>query len=85
MQGRGNGQGRIWLLSGTGEGPPLAAALLRTGWRVGVSVVTPSAARRYAGVDRDGMAGGSHQGEKAIEDVMNNGAGFRWEIDATHR
>ena len=35
MQGRGNGQGRIWLLSGTGEGPPLAAALLRIGWRGG--------------------------------------------------
>ena len=84
MQGRGNGQGRIWLLSGTGEGPPLAAALLRTGWRVEVSVVTPSAARPYAGLDLDRMAVGSLQGEKAIEAVLNNGAGFRWVIDATH-
>ena len=84
MQGRVIGQGRIWLLAGTGEGPPLAAALLRIGWRVEGSVVTPSAARPYAGLDLDRMAVGSLQGEKAIEAVLNNGAGFRWVIDVTH-
>jgi precorrin-6A/cobalt-precorrin-6A reductase len=38
---------RLWLISGTGEGPPLAAALLARGWRLKVSVVTSAAARAY--------------------------------------
>ena len=84
MQGRGNGQGRIWLLSGTGEGPPLAATLLRHGWRVEVSVVTSSAARAYAGLDLDRIAVGPLQGEEAIEAALKGGDVFRWVIDATH-
>jgi precorrin-6A/cobalt-precorrin-6A reductase len=39
--------GGIWLFAGTAEGPPLSAALLRRGWPVQVSVVTPAAARAY--------------------------------------
>jgi precorrin-6A/cobalt-precorrin-6A reductase len=42
-----NRQGHLWLLAGTGEGPGLAHALLRQGWRVSVSVVTPGAAAAY--------------------------------------
>ena len=38
---------RIWLLSGTGEGPPLAAELLGRGWQLRVSVVSSAAARAY--------------------------------------
>ena len=38
---------RLWLISGTGEGPPLAGALLARGWRLKVSVVTAAAARAY--------------------------------------
>ena len=41
------GQDRLWLVAGTGEGPPLAAALLQRGWRVRVSVVTAAAVRAY--------------------------------------
>ena len=69
MQGRGNDQGRIWLLSGTGEGPPLAAALLRAGWRVDVSVVTPSAARSYAGLALNRILL-DHSWVEAIEAVL---------------
>ena len=84
MQGRGNDQGRIWLLSGTGEGPPLAASLLRAGWRVEVSVVTPSAARAYAGLALDRMGVGPLQGVAAIEAVLKEDDTFRWVVDATH-
>ena len=36
MQARGDDQQRIWLLSGTGEGPRLTRRLLELGWRVEV-------------------------------------------------
>jgi precorrin-6A/cobalt-precorrin-6A reductase len=39
---------RIWLIAGTGEGPPLASRLLAAGWRVRVSVVSAAATRAYA-------------------------------------
>ncbi|MBD2422028.1 precorrin-6A/cobalt-precorrin-6A reductase [Cyanobium sp. FACHB-13342] len=38
---------RLWLVSGTGEGPELAAQLLQRGWQLTVSVVSPSAAQAY--------------------------------------
>jgi precorrin-6A/cobalt-precorrin-6A reductase len=40
-------RGWIWLLAGTGEGPELAAGLLRRGWGVRVSVVSAAATRAY--------------------------------------
>jgi precorrin-6A/cobalt-precorrin-6A reductase len=40
-------RGWIWLLAGTGEGPELAAELLRLGWGVRVSVVSEAATRAY--------------------------------------
>ncbi|WP_191964848.1 hypothetical protein [Synechococcus sp. RSCCF101] len=39
--------GRLWMLAGTGDGPPLAAALLARGWRIQLSVVSASAAEAY--------------------------------------
>jgi hypothetical protein len=38
---------QLWLISGTGEGPPLARALLERGWRVRVCVVGSGAALTY--------------------------------------
>lgn len=38
---------RLWLIGGTGEGPPLAHRLLARGWRLRVSVVTAAAAAAY--------------------------------------
>ena len=43
----GEGRPRVWLLAGTGEGPPLAEALGRRGWQVRVSVVSAAAALAY--------------------------------------
>ena len=40
---------RLWLFAGTGEGPPLAEALLSLGWQLRVSVVTAQGGRIHAG------------------------------------
>ena len=84
MQGRGFRQQRIWLLAGTGEGPQLAAALERHGWRVSVSVVTASAARAYAGFDLDQINVGALQGPEAITAELMAGSPFHCVVDATH-
>ena len=46
-QGGGAQPPLIWLLGGTGDGPPLAEALLQRGWRLRVSLVTAAATRAY--------------------------------------
>ena len=84
MQGCGNRHGRIWLLSGTGEGPRLAAALLQLGWSVEASVVTPAAARAYDGLKLHRLHIGPLQGQDAIRTVLKDGMAYRWVIDATH-
>lgn len=84
MQGRGFRQNRIWLLAGTGEGPQLAAALERHGWRVSVSVVTAAAACAYAGLDLDQINVGALQGPEAITAVLTADLPFRCVVDATH-
>ena len=84
MQGRSFRQSRIWLLAGTGDGPRLASALSRHGWRVTVSVVTAAAARAYAGLDLEQIRIGPLQGPEAIEADLRAGAAFRWVVDATH-
>ena len=43
----GTSHQRLWLLSGTGEGPKLAGALIERGWQLRVSVVSAAAARAY--------------------------------------
>ena len=84
MQGRSFRQSRIWLLAGTGDGPRLASALSRHGWRVTVSVVTAAAARAYAGLDLEQIRIGPLQGPEAIGADLRAGAAFRWVVDATH-
>jgi len=73
----------IWLLAGTGEGPPLAAALLAAGWRVRVSVVTPEAARAYAPHPRLQLQVGPLLDGAAVSAVVQE-LRPRWVIDATH-
>ena len=77
-------QHRIWLLAGTGDGPPLAAAMIRHGWRVTVSVVTAAASRAYAGLDLDQIRIGALQGPDAIRKELQVDPGFHWVVDATH-
>jgi precorrin-6A/cobalt-precorrin-6A reductase len=80
---------RIWLVSGCGEGPPLARALLAAGWQVRVSVVSPEAARAYgpwANLELAIGAIGFEQPSVADQLLAVRAAGdpFAWVIDASH-
>jgi precorrin-6A/cobalt-precorrin-6A reductase len=92
-------RGTLWLVAGTGEGPPLAELLLRAGWRVHVSVVTAAAARAYAPHPALELTVGSIGGDtsddgleaRALNGVLAELARaaatsgtYRWVIDATH-
>jgi len=80
--GPGAGQ-LIWLVAGTGDGPPLAAALLARGWWVRVSVVSPEALRAYDPHPRLQLQAGPLAGEAAVEEllVLLRPA---WVVDASH-
>jgi len=79
---------RIWLLSGTGEGPPLATALLARGWRLRVWVVSEGAARSYPAAPALELAVGPIGGTKAVAEALARaeaaGEGPAWVVDATH-
>ena len=76
----------LWLLSGTGEGPPLATALLVRGWRLRVSVVSAAAARAYGPHPRLELQVGPLGGETAIRAQLRAEGvpRFRWVVDGTH-
>lgn len=79
---------RLWLFSGTGDGPPLARALLAQGWRLRVSVVTAEAARPYPQHRQlqvwVGPLGGSAALVEALRAAALAGEPFTAVIDATH-
>ena len=89
-----DGPPRLWLISGTGEGPPLAAALLARGWRLRVSLVTAAAARAYPRDPHLELAigalgeGGTEPSEvvvgRELRRARTQGAPFRWLVDASH-
>ena len=62
----------IWVLAGTGDGPPLAAALLQRGWAVLVSVVTPEAARAFPSDPRLHLRVGALGQASAIEALLDH-------------
>ncbi|WP_216922357.1 precorrin-6A/cobalt-precorrin-6A reductase [Synechococcus sp. CCAP 1479/9] len=88
----GDGGGRIWLVAGTGEGPPLARELLARGWRVKVSLVSRAAALAYGAHPRQELAVGAIGGTDGpaagiaaeLADAGLRGAPYTWVIDATH-
>ncbi len=79
---------RLWLFSGTGDGPPLMRELLQRGWQLCVSVVTAEASRPYASHPRlelrVGPLGGSEALRLALESAQRQGRPFTAVIDATH-
>lgn len=79
---------RLWLFAGTGEGPFLAAELLRQGWRLRVSVVTAEAARAYGALEGLEVAVGALEGPLALCGELERAAGrgepFALVVDATH-
>ena len=79
----GRPPGWIWLLAGTGDGPPLAEALLLQGWRVKVSVVSEAAARAYGPHPRLQVEAGALAGAAAISAELRRQA-YGAVVDATH-
>lgn len=79
---------RLWLIGGTGEGPPLASRLLQLGWRLRVSVVTPNASRSYPKDSKLELVVGALAGAEAIrcqfQEAERMGDPFHWFIDASH-
>jgi len=80
--------GAIWLVSGIGEGPRLARALLARGWRLKVSVVGEAAGRAYPPHPALDLQVGALAGPGAIAtalvDARHHQGGFRWVVDGTH-
>ncbi len=78
----------VWLLSGTGDGPPLVRLLISKGWKVTVSVVSAQAAVPYAHLPLQSLTIGALEGIEAIQKFIlkanANHNGFDWIIDATH-
>ena len=78
----------IWLVSGIGEGPQLARALLARGWRLRVSVVGEAAGRAYAPHPALELQVGALAGPDAITAALvgarRHQGGFRWVVDGTH-
>lgn len=82
------GRGRVWLVAGTGEGPPLARCLLERGWHLRVSVVTPAARLGYPEDPQLEVAVGALAGAEAwraaLAEAERRGDPFHWLIDASH-
>jgi len=74
---------RLWLVAGTGEGPPLAAALLARGWQVRVSVVGAAARRAYAPHPELQCQVGALGEQAALTQALAQWP-CRWVLDATH-
>lgn len=73
----------IWLVSGTGDGPRLAQALLERGWTLLVSVVSEAATRTYRAHPALHFQVGALQGDGEV-DLLLQRHRPRWVIDATH-
>ena len=70
MQNRDNCYRYVWLLSGTGEGPAIAKALIQNGWKVFVSVVTPQAALIYKGLSLEDVWVGPFENVDQIRETL---------------
>jgi precorrin-6A/cobalt-precorrin-6A reductase len=90
--GTGGSRGRVWLIAGTGEGPPLAEALLAQGWRLRISLVSRAAALAYGDHPHLELAVGAIGGPEGpavgvadeLRGARDRGDPYAWVIDATH-
>ncbi|MEB3259649.1 MAG: precorrin-6A/cobalt-precorrin-6A reductase [Cyanobacteriota bacterium] len=82
------GPGRLWLIAGTGEGPPLAGHLRARGWRLRVSVVAPDARAAYPQEPGLEVVVGALEGagawRAALDAAREEGDPFLWVLDASH-
>ena len=72
MHSRHNDHRLIWLLAGTGEGSSIAAALIREGFGVSVSVVSYQASLQYSHLPLESLWVGALDGDEAIKSVGEN-------------
>ncbi len=81
-------QPRLWLLTGTGEGPVFAQSLLKEGWKITVSVVSDRASIPYEKLNLEKILIGALNTEEEIRGVILNERihrnGFHCVIDLTH-
>lgn len=77
------GRGWIWLFAGTAEGPVLSTQLLKRGWRVRVSLVTPAAARAYAPQPGLQLQVGALASDAGLIEALQREQPT-WIVDATH-
>lgn len=79
---------RLWLIAGTGDGRALGLELLRRGWRLLVSVVSPEAALAYPVLPQLELRVGAIGGEAGIRLVLDQarseGDPFVAVVDASH-
>lgn len=76
-------QRRLWLVAGTGDGPPLARQLLDRGWCLRVSVVGAAAAAAYPPHPRlECRVGPLGEGAELAQQLARWPC--RWLIDASH-
>ena len=78
-----DGSKTIWLVSGTGDGPRLAEALLERGWALLVSVVSEAATRAYRSHPALHFQVGALQEDGDVGRLLERHKP-RWVIDATH-
>ncbi len=88
MQIRRKCHRNIWVLSGTGDGPPIVNGLIAKGYEVSVSVVSFQASLPYSHMPLKNLWVGALQGKDDIRRVIENSFvmhdGFDCVIDATH-
>ena len=88
MQVGKNGYRYVWILSGTSEGPLLAEAFIKKGWKVSVSVVTSEAALAYSSLLIEDIWIGAISGISEIRNIIINASmtsrRFDFVLDATH-
>ena len=88
MHSRDNGYRHMWLLSGTGEGPEIAAAFISKGWKVSVSVVSRQASVAYLGIPLADIWVGSIKSVQEIQGILKQKTLLREPfdvvLDATH-
>lgn len=79
---------RLWVFSGTGDGPPLARHLLERGWQLRLSVVSAAAGRAYPSDPRlelqQGRLGGAAALAQQLQQAAQAQVPFRLVVDATH-
>ena len=78
----------VWLLSGTGEGPLLANALVERGFLVSVSVVSYQASLPYRDFPLEAIWIGPIGGVEGVRQILKKAEfdhyGFDFVLDATH-